>query len=81
MMNDNLDIEAPMTKWREISTAPMDGSEVVVRSNSDVGVAEFTNGRWVISPTVWEGGDETGGLADLPFTPTHWILKTELLNL
>ena len=55
--------------------------QVVVRSNSDVGVAEFTNGRWVISPTVWEGGDETGGLADLPFTPTHWILKTELLNL
>ena len=65
--------EAWMGEWQPIETAPKNGVRVLCADGDDVATAEWTNARWVVSPTVWEGDGEYGGLADLEFSPTHWM--------
>lgn len=68
-----------MNNWQPIKTAPEDGTRVLAGRPTDgshilnVATAEFTNGRWIVSPTAWDGDGDTGGLADLDFEPTHWL--------
>ena len=61
-------------KWKLIETAPRDGTRIIVANGREFACAEWTNGRFVQSPIAWEGSDDRGGLADLDFDPTHWMI-------
>ncbi|MDE2020874.1 MAG: DUF551 domain-containing protein [Patescibacteria group bacterium] len=62
-----------MRNWLPIRKAPRNETRILVADNKQVASSQFTNGRWILSPTAWEGGGDYGSLADLPFEPTHWM--------
>jgi hypothetical protein len=58
-----------MTQWQDISTAPRDGTEVLVWSEKqdNVYLAVFDDGQWWtpdIRPAAW---------TELLAVPTHWM--------
>lgn len=60
--------------WLPITDNIKDGRRVIIGvENDEPCTAEFTNGRWVVSPTAWDGDGENGGLQDAPFEPTHYM--------
>jgi uncharacterized protein DUF551 len=56
--------------WRSITSAPQDGTEVLVFVNGHVAVAIWTEGRWQAIVAGQRVSDAAGGV-DLS-TPTHW---------
>ncbi len=64
----------PWLDWKPISTPPRDGARVLVSDGKEFASAEFANGRFVVSPLSWDGGGESGGLAELDFEPSHWAV-------
>lgn len=59
--------------WRPIETAPQDGTRVIVYDGNSAYSAQFSNGRWILSPEAWEGDGWNGMLVDAPGTPTRWM--------
>jgi hypothetical protein len=63
-----------MSDWKPIETAPKDGTRILVSDGAEFATTEFTNGRWILSPTAWDGDGDTGGLADLDLKPIYWTI-------
>ena len=64
-----------MSEWQSIETAP-ENEPVLVWGKGDYSTAERQGTRWLVmsmGTTIWEGADDTGGRADLPGEPTHWM--------
>lgn len=65
--------------WQEIETAPKDGTVVWVGSRSSIRLAFWRSGKeyeyrdFVGGGWRDHGGAERGDMADLHFTPTHWM--------
>ncbi len=56
--------------WRPITSAPQDGTEVLVFINGHIAVAICTEGRWQ-AVVAGQRVSDTAGVMDLG-TPTHW---------
>lgn len=59
----------PWVGWQPIETARKDETRILVANADEVATAQFTNGRFIISPMV---AYDDGMLAGLDFVPTHW---------
>ena len=75
--------------WQPIETAPKegpvivsDGSEIAIVTQADHKTRSWNETElrweWHIYPQVWEGDGDMGGLATVPFTPTHWMHPPQL---
>jgi hypothetical protein len=56
--------------WRQMDTAPQDGTEVLVFVDGHVAVAASNGGRWY-GMVAGKRADDSTGAVDLG-TPTHW---------
>lgn len=52
--------------WKDISTAPKDGTEILVFDDGDIWIARYKNGKWYESKTYCIGGPNT------ELKPTQW---------
>lgn len=59
--------------WQPIETAPRDGRRVLVAGGGEILTAEFTNGRFVVSPLQSGGDGDWAGLAEPWGELTHWM--------
>lgn len=62
-----------MSEWKDISTYPRDGSEVLVSMTHSLGHGEWETLYWVdwcLDEYEWPIYRER---IDIPFPPTHWM--------
>jgi hypothetical protein len=77
LLADRASLVAKAREWRtDWENAPKDGTPVLVSDGKDIACASYSDvlRDWIVHPQMWEGDGWTGGVAEVQFSATHFML-------